>query len=321
MSRERLLLVCGCSLCLLISCTGQEAGGLPPTQTFIPYATTTPPARPRPQLRAGPSSTPAPTATPLTHVVGQNETLLGIASQYGVSLDALLAANPGVNPRFLSIGQGLIIPGPDGQPITSLYPTPMPLPVRLVSLDCYPTPSDSLWCLATVLNSTETVLEGLSAVVNLVGQDGQVVASAVANAPANLLPEGETLALAAFFAPPAPTFAAAQMVMRSAVALPEGDERYVGVEVVRAEDVPGLDDRSYGVSGRLAVSAGTEGARARLAVLALGLDVQGVVVGYTRWEEVAEIEEGKEMPFRVTVVSLGPAIDRVDLLAEGLLLP
>lgn len=321
MSRERNLLICAWLLWTQVGCAAKDVLSTGATPTLIPYATMTPPVRLTPPVRAGPSSTPAPTSTPLTHIVGRNETLLGIASQYGVSLEALLAANPGVNPRFLSIGQGLIIPGPDGQPVTSLFPTPTPVPVRLISLDCYSAPSDSMWCLATVQNTTETVLEGLSAVIKLVGEDGQVLASVVANAPANLLPGGKSFALAAYFPPPAPSFAIAQMEMRSGVPLSEGDERYVDVEIVRPVATPGPDSKSYGVTGRLAVTEGSDPANARLAVLAMGLDSAGKVVGYTRWEEVVEIAEGAEVPFEVTVISLGPVIEKVDLLAEGLRLP
>lgn len=48
----------------------------------------------------------------LTHVVAQGDTLFSIANFYGVSVDALIAANPALaaNPNALSIGQELAIP-------------------------------------------------------------------------------------------------------------------------------------------------------------------------------------------------------------------
>jgi membrane-bound lytic murein transglycosylase D len=46
----------------------------------------------------------------IQHRVARGETLGHISEQYGVRLSALTAANPGVNPRRLQIGQRLIVP-------------------------------------------------------------------------------------------------------------------------------------------------------------------------------------------------------------------
>ncbi len=47
-----------------------------------------------------------------THTVKPGETPMGIARQYGIKVEVLLAANPAVNPRRLQIGQTLSIPSP-----------------------------------------------------------------------------------------------------------------------------------------------------------------------------------------------------------------
>ena len=46
----------------------------------------------------------------VSHRISRGETLGGLAQRYGVSLNLLRAANPGVQPRRLSIGQRLVIP-------------------------------------------------------------------------------------------------------------------------------------------------------------------------------------------------------------------
>jgi hypothetical protein len=51
-------------------------------------------------------------ARPRSHPVKQGETPASIARLYGVRLEALLAANPGLEPRKLKIGQPLNVPGP-----------------------------------------------------------------------------------------------------------------------------------------------------------------------------------------------------------------
>lgn len=58
-----------------------------------------------------PSSTVAPPPAPRTHTVQPGETPYTIARKHGVKLDALMAANPGINPKRLAVGQKLNIPG------------------------------------------------------------------------------------------------------------------------------------------------------------------------------------------------------------------
>jgi LysM repeat protein len=45
-----------------------------------------------------------------THTVREGDTLASIARKYGVKLDALLAANPGLEPKRLRVGKSLNIP-------------------------------------------------------------------------------------------------------------------------------------------------------------------------------------------------------------------
>jgi tetratricopeptide (TPR) repeat protein len=47
-----------------------------------------------------------------TYIVVAGDTAIHIARRYGISLDALLAANPGLEPRRLRVGQVLSIPPP-----------------------------------------------------------------------------------------------------------------------------------------------------------------------------------------------------------------
>jgi len=49
-------------------------------------------------------------AKPRTHIVAAGETPAAIARKYGVTLNALLAANPGLNPKKLRVGQTLNLP-------------------------------------------------------------------------------------------------------------------------------------------------------------------------------------------------------------------
>ena len=46
----------------------------------------------------------------VSHRISRGETLGGLARRYLVSLDLLVAANPGIQPRRLSIGQRIVLP-------------------------------------------------------------------------------------------------------------------------------------------------------------------------------------------------------------------
>lgn len=51
-------------------------------------------------------------ASPRTHTVKQGDYPATIAKQYGVKLETLLAANPGLDPKRMKIGQTVTIPAP-----------------------------------------------------------------------------------------------------------------------------------------------------------------------------------------------------------------
>jgi N-acetylmuramoyl-L-alanine amidase len=62
------------------------------------------PAQPQPAPTAPPG------ATPRTHTVQKGDTYYSIATRYRISPASLEAANPGINPRQLKIGQRLVVP-------------------------------------------------------------------------------------------------------------------------------------------------------------------------------------------------------------------
>jgi LysM repeat protein len=78
--------------------TGAPPPSAPPEMTF----------KPTPE----PTATAHATASPRVHVVAEGETLIEIAGRYGVTLDALIAANAIENPDVIQVGQRLVIPDP-----------------------------------------------------------------------------------------------------------------------------------------------------------------------------------------------------------------
>lgn len=70
-----------------------------------------------------------PSATPVIHVVQPGDTLTGLALQYDVPAEDILAANQLENPNFLQVGMELIIPV-GGVPQVTPTLTPMPTPTN-----------------------------------------------------------------------------------------------------------------------------------------------------------------------------------------------
>jgi len=297
-------------LALLAAACAPSSGQVVATPTatlrsLAPTAAATPAA---PELLIRP--TPGPSPTPLTHLVEQGDTLLGIAIRYGVELNDLLVANAGVNPRFLSVGQAILIPGPEGSPAAGLLPTATPAPIELAPPACYRTLDGSLWCLTLAQNPTQAAVEGVGALITLGNASGEPLRSEPAYASLNVLAPGRRLLLAAYFAPPVPEFELAQARLTSAVSAASLDERYTPVEVLLDRSTPGPEAAGWTVSGVVTITGGGEG---QVAVTLLALDGQGRPVGLTK----LLVQANPTGAFELAVSSLGPPIARVELQAEA----
>lgn len=64
------------------------------------------------------------------HTVQPGDTLISIAIQYGADLDAIIAANPGINPDLIYVSQQIVVPllPPTATPTPTWTPTPTSTP-------------------------------------------------------------------------------------------------------------------------------------------------------------------------------------------------
>ncbi len=165
-----------------------------------------------------------------------DDTLFGLALKYGVSLEAIKTANPGLNPNFLTVGKPVVIPI-QATPASTSVPAPTPVPVRMAAPRCYPTADGGLWCFVLANNDLLFGLENLSAWIRLEDSNGQVLAEQAAIPPLNRLPSGAALPLMAFFSPPVTAVAAPSAELANSLVIAAGDTRYL--HSYRADPVSG----------------------------------------------------------------------------------
>ncbi len=307
---------------VLAGCASNGAAtALPATSTLLPYRSTVAPTK------AGGSDatlallpTAGPSPTPQAYTVRANDTFLGIALAYGLTREELLEANPGLNPDFLSIGQQLLIPAPGGKGTATPIPTPTPLPLQTSDPRCYPSASGGLWCLVSVTNTTASLVEGLSGLLTLVGSNGEPMITVPVYPPLNLLPENEVMVLAVYLSPPVPEFSRAVAALTMAVPVQEAAARYASLDWSITRTQPSADQVSWEVAVSVKVPANSA-TLWQLAIGLLALDDQGQVIGFAKWEPIDALRPGEQVEGNLTVFSLGPTIDRVEVLAEALAAP
>ena len=232
-----------------------------------------------------------------------------------------MAANPGVDPRYLSIGHELIIPEPDGDGLPGVSTLSTPVPITLTDPVCYRTLSDSMWCLMLAHNQTAIAVESLQAVVFLVDSQGEVLANEFSYAPLNRLMPGGKLPMATFFPSPAPR--QGQPVVQLLTALEErGDVlRYLPLELTLFKSEGGPDGRSWQTAGELSLRADEVGRADRVVVVVVAYSAEGTLAGFAEWVSEVGLDPGTSLPFEVMVLSLGPPIERADVLTEAQSLP
>ncbi len=300
----------------LAGCARQTPTPLPltatptPTPVLTPYVSPTWTPRPSP-VAGGMLPTPTwPTPTPFVHVIRQGDTLLGIALRYGVSLEALQAANPGVDPGFLPVGATLVVPLSEENPAGLPTPTPVPLPLGTVA--CYPQVDGTVWCFVEALNDGDAPVEGLGALV-VWGEH-----TAMATALHDVLRPGERTVLLARLSgrgegPPRAYWLTALQSDAEALA---ARYRFGAAEVVQAEGLPG---RWVRFTLRITwPQSENDAALRRLWVVALGYADDGRPVAVRRWALRDEaLQTGPPATLEVVLGSAGPPIAQVRWVVEG----
>lgn len=251
-----------------------------PTHTPTPTPRAVRPTATAPLLPPANTATPTVVPTPVIHIVREGETLLGIALDYGVSLEALQAANGIDDPRFLRVGQRLVIPiGQEmsGQTPGLLLPTPTPMLFDVAGVALYETPVGSLWCLGEVVNTTDVPLANVRVRVTLYDAAGQPLSQADTFAAADLVSPGERAPFGVLFTDPPVGWITPQVTIVRGEAAGALADFYVPIAVSEVNGQP--IGSQFRVSG-VVQNVSADRAAGSLSVIVTTYDSQGLVTGF-----------------------------------------
>ncbi len=247
-----------------------------------PPATATPPAVTTTEQAAVPTSSPAPHA----YVVRPGDTLLGIALDFGLSVEDLQLANPAIDPLALQVGQALVIP----QPGLAVAAASTPIGLTLDAPVCYDLITGSILCLGLIVNRFDQALQQVQVRVGLLDAAGGLVAEAITGIDQRVIPPHESAPYSVIIRSRPYTSTSASLMSADIVPMPQ-DLVVLQVLEARVEQ----QDRRYRLMLTLRNPSDRATGPARL-VLTL-LDADGQVTGF----RVQNTAEGLDPGATVTV--------------------
>ncbi len=321
---------------------------LNPTATISPVAYLTPYLSPTPS-RTLPAPTPLttlpvtppPTPTPYLYVLTNDDTLLGLAIRFGVTVADIEAANPGIDAHFLTVGKAIVIPVKQAEP--TAQPSPTLIPLRWATPQCYPAGDGGSWCAFLIKNAQDRAVENVSVWIGLFSPEGENLASQVISPPLNLLDAGQELPLLAYFSQPYNPGNTSRAELMNVIYVEKKARRYLPASVQVGSVRIDPTRKQAEVAGQV-VLTGTAKASA-LWVVTFAFDDHGAVAGMRKWEAESDpaclaplpggtpVSTGTASPtatpaptrtipkkclsFDLTVFSLGPAINSVEVQVEA----
>jgi LysM repeat protein len=226
--------------------------------------------------------------------VQAGDNLLGIAIQYGVTVEALQEANAITDPRLLQIGQELVIPREEEGLANQPTPTPTPLPFQIANVGFYETPVGSLWYLGEVINNTA---------VSLYDAEGETVATGSTFTEFDIIPNESKMPFALLFTEPPSDFSHHQVVALSGVTVAHWGRNYIDL-TIESDHGEASGERVYVVTGHVRNTGQYDVEQIRMVVTAY--DAEGRVVGIRRGgPETQTLGVGESSSFRVSLSPLG----------------
>jgi hypothetical protein len=300
---------------VLAACATAGQNSTPPPFILQPYFTLTPapsPTLPAPILVT--AAAPLASPTPFSYTIRAGDTLGEIADLFHVSLDAILHANPGLDPNALPLGQVVRIPSRTEN--TSSQASPTPVPVAVPQAACHGTADGNLWCFILFRNDSGQLEENLTAQITLAGAGGEPLASQTAVLPLDVLTAGGSLPMAVFFEGAAGAPAAPRVQILTSNYVAADDARYLHASIGNTLVDVYWSGLVAEVSGQVLLPADSPAASS-IWVVGVAYSETGEVVGMRRWEASAGLDAGRGLPFSFLLSSVAGRIDHVDIAVEA----
>ena len=254
-----------------------------------------------------------PTPTPIIYEVVENDTLTGIALQHSISLEDLIAANPGIDPNLLTIGLTLTIPL-EGI-VSSTLPTSTPIPLSIQQPVCYRLADDFLQCMTVVENDQDYPVENVMVMITVLAPGNGDSISEAAIPPLNIIPANEKAAVSAIFPFPRGIDYDVEASLLSVIPVSSDDQRYLQTMPGNQEIKLSSDGRQATITGSIEILPEQPEARS-FWVSAVAYDVDNKIVGIRKWVANDIVIEENMVEYQLEVYSLGGVIDRVEILSE-----
>lgn len=255
-----------------------------------------------------------PTATPYLYIIQSGDTLSVVAFRHNVTLEELLATNPGVDPNFLIVGNEIVIPTGEGE--IAGIPSPTPVDVLLEPPACYPISDGSTWCIMLATNHQNQDLENISAMLSIYDANGSLVDQRIAVSPLNLLSTGETISLAALFPITIQKDHFIQAELLTSIPVSNENQRYLDF-AIEIENI-NLFDTFANVNGTISILANEDNRPANLLwLVVIAHDEIGKPVGIRKFQYEGEVLPGNPIAFDITVYSASGNISQIYALGEA----
>ncbi|MCB0197027.1 MAG: DUF3426 domain-containing protein [Anaerolineae bacterium] len=279
--------------------------------------TPTPRATSTPRI-ATPVNTPTPTITPtpVIYTIQPGDSLLKVAIQFDRTTEAIQEANGILDPRYLQIGQRVIIPPPEQGPEDPPTPTPTPLPLEVTSINFQKTRQGTLWCFGVVHNPGDNLLTEIVIEAALLDEAGGLLAREAAFTQLDVALPDQSVPFALLFDAPPSSFAQYRIIPVSGVPLAEDTRYYFDLETF---DVRGKkqDSSAYEVTGQLRNFGAADVESVRLVVIAF--DDEDRVLAQRQVELVVTLlKAGATTPFAVDLIVPDGTVARYEVVAQGL---
>jgi LysM repeat protein len=296
---------------LLSACTQTNSGISTPVLSHItlePYHTPV-------QLPVGIASpetgeTLVPTQQPVIYTVVAGDNLSTIAFRFGVELNALVAANPGVNANAMAIGIKLTIPkaeGTTGVETGSLTGLPTPVITTTQKPDCHRLDDGQWICFLMVHNPLD---EGVGNIIGRIWMPGAPTVY-TATCPLDMIPEGVDVPLIALIQDDGIKPEVMTGNLTSAIPIDLANARLRVFEINEYLATYPTDRRSVIIDGEIIPEDS-----GMLRVLVYAQDAQEHVMGYRLWEPRDPTRAGSKIAFQIYLYSLGGAIAHIHLIAQ-----